>query len=89
MHLLGVERVLVVPHTRCTMASSSDRELRAKISAASGLDASWQSFDVVADQLAALADDVNRVRAHPLIPDRVLVGGFVYDVDTGLISRQV
>ena len=28
------------------------------------------------------------VRAHPLVPDRVLVGGFMYDVDTGLIEQQ-
>ena len=40
------------------------------------------------DQLAALAEDVHRVRSHPLIPDRVAVGGFLYDVDTGLLTRH-
>jgi carbonic anhydrase len=88
VHLLGVERILVVPHTRCTMASYSDQELRQRVSAASGLDASWQSFDAVPDQLAALHDDVGRLRTHPLIPDRILIGGFVYDVDTGLLTQQ-
>jgi carbonic anhydrase len=28
------------------------------------------------------------VRSHPLIPDTVRVGGFLYDVDTGLITRH-
>ena len=28
------------------------------------------------------------MRSHPLIPDRVKVGGFLYDVDTGLLTRQ-
>ena len=28
VHLLNVSRVLVVPHTRCAMASSSEEELR-------------------------------------------------------------
>ncbi len=88
VHLLGVERILVVPHTRCTMATYSDHELRERVSEASGLDASWQAFDAVADQAAALHDDVGRLRAHPLMPDRVLIGGFVYDVDTGLLTER-
>jgi carbonic anhydrase len=89
VHLLGVDRVLVIPHTRCAMASSTQDELREQVSASAGQDASWQSFGVVEDQEAALADDVQRVRAHPLIPGTVPVGGFLYDVDSGLISRRV
>jgi len=52
-----------------------------------GQDASWQSFGVVEDQEGALHDDVRKVRAHPLIPERVVVGGFLYDVDTGLLDQ--
>jgi carbonic anhydrase len=89
VHLLGVDRILVIPHTRCAMASSTQDELREQVSASAGQDASWQSFGVVEDQEAALEDDVQRVRAHPLIPDTVPVGGFLYDVDSGLISRRV
>ncbi|MGC4112534.1 MAG: carbonic anhydrase [Nocardioides sp.] len=88
VHLLGVDRVLVVPHTRCAMASSSEEQLHERVSASAGQDASWQRFHVVADQLEALADDVHRVRAHPLIGDRARVGGFLYDVDTGLLTRH-
>jgi carbonic anhydrase len=88
VHLLGVDRILVVPHTRCAMASASEQELHERVSASAGIDASWQPFHVVTDQLAALADDVQIVRSHPLIPDRVKVGGFLYDVDTGLLTRH-
>ncbi len=88
VHLLGVERILVVPHTRCAMASSTLEELRARVSESAGQDASWQSFGVVDDQLLALQDDVRKVTAHPLIPDTVAVGGFIYDVDTGLLTRR-
>ena len=88
VHLLGVERILVVPHTRCAMASSTEEQLHEQVSASAGIDASWQPFHVVRDQLAALAEDVHRVRSHPLIPDRVKVGGFLYDVDTGLLTRH-
>src|SRR5207342_3202512 len=89
VHLLGVDRILVVPHTRCAMATSTEEELHARVSESAGVDASWQPFHVVDDQLEALREDVLRVRAHPLIPERVKVGGFVYDVDTGRLIQHV
>jgi carbonic anhydrase len=88
VHLLGVERILVVPHTRCAMASASEAELHEQISASAGMEADWQPFHVIEDQLAVLEDDVHRVRSHPLIADRAKVGGFMYDVDTGLLTRH-
>jgi carbonic anhydrase len=87
VHLLGVERVLVVPHTRCAMASATERELRARVGESAGVDASWQRFGVVHDQVDALRQDVAAVRTHPLIGDRAVVGGFLYDVDTGLLKQ--
>jgi carbonic anhydrase len=89
VHLLGVERVLVVPHTRCAVASSTAAELRDRVSESAGQDATWQVFHVVEDQEAALREDVRKVVTHPLIPDTVAVGGFLYDVDTGLLDRRV
>ena len=89
VHLLNVKRVLVVPHTRCAMASSTQEQLRERVGASAGTDASWQRFSVVGDQAAALRDDVHRVTSHPLIPETVKVGGFLYDVDTGLLERLV
>ncbi len=88
-HLLGVERILVIPHTRCAMASSTEQEIRDRIGASAGQDASWARFHVVEDQRASLAEDVHKVRVHPLVPDTVRVGGFLYDVDTGLIEQLV
>lgn len=89
VHLLNVQRILVIPHTSCAMASATQEELRERVGAASGQDVSWQTFGVVADQEAALRDDVARVVSHPLIPDGIPVGGFLYDVDTGLLQRVV
>ena len=89
VHLLRVQRILVIPHTRCAMASATLEELRERVGESAGQDASWQHFGVVTDQGAALRDDVRAVRTHPLIPDSVAVGGFLYDVDTGLIDQLV
>ncbi len=89
VHLLKVDRIMVVPHTRCAVATSSEGELRARVSESAGQDASWQAFHVIEDQAQALAEDVQKVRSHPLIPDSVDIGGFLYDVDTGLLTQKV
>jgi carbonic anhydrase len=31
---------------------------------------------------------VQKVRSHPLIPETVHVGGFLYDVDSGLLTQK-
>lgn len=86
-HLLGVERVLVVPHTRCAMASNTETELRERVGASAGKDASWMSFHVIDDQVQVLREDLAKVRSHPLVAEGTLVGGFLYDVDTGLLTQ--
>ena len=88
VHVLGVDRILIVPHTRCAMATNTEAELRDRVSASAGQDASWQTFHVIDDQLAALHEDVRKVVSHPLIPSSVQVGGFLYDVDTGLLTQH-
>lgn len=86
VNLLNVNRILVVQHTRCAMGSAGELELRAQLTEASGVDASWMSIGVITDRTATIRDDVGKVRAHPLIGSSVSVGGFVYDVDTGLLQ---
>lgn len=88
VHLLGVERILIVPHTKCAMATNTEADLRVKVGRSMGVDASWQQFHVISDQIAALQEDVQKVRSHPLIPDTIAVGGFLYYVDTGLIDQK-
>lgn len=87
-HLLGVQRILIVEHTRCAVASNSEAMLHQRINELSGKDSSWQPFHVIEDQAQALAEDVQKVTSHPLIPDSVRVGGFLYDVDTGILSQK-
>ena len=88
VHLLNVNRILVVPHTKCAMTQMSEAELRKVIGEKAGSDASWQGFHVIADQDAALKADVAAVKSHPLIPHTVAVAGFLYDVDNGKLDRR-
>lgn len=86
--LLGVNRVLVVPHTDCRMASATDAEIHEVISRDHGVDTRSVEFRTVDDQLAALATDVTRIRTYPLLANGVTVGGAIYDVHTGELIPQ-
>jgi len=89
VHLLQVERILVIPHTRCAMASNTEEEILARVRASSGSGSTPYGFHVIGDQLSALRTDIETIRRHPLVPERVVVGGFMYDVDTGLLRHVV
>ncbi|MEO6606362.1 MAG: carbonic anhydrase [Aeromicrobium sp.] len=86
VNLLKVNRVLVIEHTSCAMAKSTEDELKERLGKAAGEDASWMTLGAINDQLATIRADVQRVRTHPLISEDVLVGGFLYDVETGLLE---
>ncbi|MFL1431470.1 MULTISPECIES: beta-class carbonic anhydrase [unclassified Nocardiopsis] len=87
VYLLGVERVLVLPHTRCKMASvPSDDAVHDTILEEYGVDTRSLEFHTDNDQLGALRHDLERIRHHPLLPAGLPVAGAIYDVDTGRIS---
>ena len=85
-NLLGAKRVVVIPHTECAMAGSTEEEMQAKVSRARGLDAGGHRFLATTDQLATLREDLARLRACELIPDDVEVGAFLFDVRTGALT---
>lgn len=87
VQLLKVDRILVISHSRCAMASGDDHALRARILAERGVDASGFAFGADPDQDGRLRADVALLAEHPLIAGQATVGGFHYDVDTGLLSR--
>lgn len=41
------------------------------------------SWLTIADQQGSVTDDVRRIRSHPLVPSRIPVYGFIYDVRSG------
>jgi len=85
-YLLGVKRILIMPHTECRMAESTEEEIHAQIDAEFGVNTSSLEFRTTNDQLGELAKDVNRVRSYPLLNQGVSVGGAIYDVKTGALT---
>lgn len=87
-HLLGVNRVLVMPHTECRMASAEEEQVHEAIFAASGINSRGIEIRTSTDQLGALKTDVTRVRAYPLLSKTIVVGGAIFDVHSGLLMPQ-
>jgi carbonic anhydrase len=85
-YLLGVERILIMPHTNCRMAQVNDVEIHREIKEKFGVDTSEIEFKTVPDQVQALIEDVRKVRSYPLLNAGVVVGGAIYDVATGKIT---
>ena len=85
-YLLGVNRVLVMPHTDCRMASADEATIHATIKGQFGVDTRSLEFRTVSDQRAALAIDVTRIRTYPLLQKGVSVAGAIYNVSTGKLE---
>ena len=90
VHLLGVDRILVVPHTRCAMASvhrGGAPRAGLRVGGRRRVAGSRSTSSPTSSRPSPRTSSA--VRSHPLIPDRVKVGGFLYDVDTGRLTRHV
>ncbi len=87
-YLLGVERILVMPHTDCRMAQSEESVIHQTILDQYGVDTRSLEFRTVADQTAALAIDVIRLRSYPLLRKGVVIAAAIYNVATGVLETQ-
>ena len=86
VHLLGVRRILVMPHTDCKMASADEAQMHQAIYEASGVDSRSLEIRTVSDQVQGLREDIIRIRSFPyLLPD-IAVGGAIFDVHTGRLT---
>ena len=82
-YLLAVDRVLVMPHTDCRMASGDEESIHANIESKHGIDTRSVEFKMVTDQRAALAADVESIRSYSILPKALVVAGAIYNVGTG------
>jgi len=85
-HLLGVNRVLIMPHTDCRMASGEEAEMHEEIFDKSGIDTRSVEIRTVRDQKAALIKDITRVETYPLLAKGIKVMGAIYDVESGKLT---
>ncbi len=86
--VIGSREIMLLDHTGCGFTTFTDDALNAKLAAATG-DASptpmrFFSYD---DPEEHTREQIRKVRAHPWIAKDVPVRGFVFDMETGLLSE--
>ena len=89
-HLLGVHRVAVVHHTQCGATSYTERGIVDAFRRELGQDIEglYPSESVrIEDYVSSLEHDVALVRASAGTPRHVDIYGYVYDIDTGELTR--
>jgi carbonic anhydrase len=86
--VLGAKEILLLNHTGCGFSTFTDRELNAKIAAETG-DSSPIPMRLFAfkDPEQNTREQIKKVRSHPWIAKEVPVRGFVFDMETGLLSE--
>jgi carbonic anhydrase len=85
---LGSREVMLIHHTDCGMQLLTDEGFRAELLAASGVEPPFpiEAFDDVEE---SVRESIRRVRVSDFVPERELVRGFVYDVETHRLREVV
>jgi len=81
-HVLGVDTVVVMQHTKCGLAGVSDAELHELTGAELG-------FFPIDDHAAALREDVEQLAGTEFLSPLQLIAGFIYDVESGEVADVV
>lgn len=86
-HLVaGVSQFAVIHHTDCAMMMHADETLRSAL-AARGVDASGVEFLTFDSLSASVREDVDRLRSSPFFADTIVVRGYVYRVEDGVLAE--
>lgn len=85
--VLGTREFVVIHHTECGMQHVTNEGLRNQLRARGGIEVDNLDFFPFTDQVQALRDDVNAIRASPFIPESIPISGLIYDVRTGKLKH--
>jgi carbonic anhydrase len=82
----GTQEVMVIHHTECLLGRFNQKELADKITAATGhrFDEALGAFD---DPIAAVVDDVRRLRVDLHLAHREKIRGFIYDLAANTVTE--
>src|SRR6202163_1405263 len=87
-YLLGTEEIMVINHTDCGLMHTSEQDLRSRIQNRTGTaavaPASFYTFQNIEENVR---HQLQKLRAYPWIPEKLIVRGFVYDVTSGLLRE--
>jgi len=87
-YLLGTEEFMVINHTDCGLMHTTEQDLRTQIENTTGTaaiaPARFYAFQNVDENVR---HQLQKLRTHPWIPEKVALRGFVYDVTSGRLRE--
>jgi carbonic anhydrase len=85
--LLGTTEIILIHHTDCGMLTFSDDDVKAQITADTGIRPSF-ALEAFPDLDDDVRQSIARINASPFIPHKA-VRGFVYQVEKGTLREVV
>jgi carbonic anhydrase len=86
--IIGTKEIMILNHTSCGFTTFTDDELNAKLAAETGDSSPTpMRFFAYKDPEQHTREQIVKVRSHPWIAKDVPVRGFVFDMETGLLSE--
>jgi len=87
-YLLGTEEFMIINHTDCGLMHTTEQDLRSRIQNRAGTAAIAPAFFFAFQNIEEnVRHQLQKLRTHPWIPEKVAVRGFVYDVTSGLLRE--
>ena len=87
-YLLGTEEFMIINHTDCGLMHATEEDLRTRIQNRTGTAAVAPAFFYAFKNIDEnVRHQLQKLRTHPWIPEKVAIRGFVYDVTTGLLRE--
>ena len=83
----GALEVAIVHHTDCGASRFANPEVRQRLGQAAGTGEAAIERLAIADPHTSVAEDLDRLRAAPILPDDLVVAGYVYDVTDGHVHE--
>jgi carbonic anhydrase len=84
--LLATTEIILVHHTDCGMAKTTEDAFKAAVEADTGIRPPW-AVETFTDAAADVLQSINRLRVSPFIPHKDAIRGFVFDVTTGHLNE--
>jgi carbonic anhydrase len=84
--LLGTTEIILIHHTDCGLAKTTEDEFKGAIEAETGIRPPW-AVEAFTDAAADVRQSIGRLKASPFIPHKDDVRGFVFDVTTGSLNE--
>ena len=87
-YLLGTNEWMIVEHTDCGMLTFTDADLVQRLEKRTGTAVHSPShFHAFQDLESNVRRQIQKIRAHPWVPQEIRLRGFIYDVRTGKLNE--